>query len=180
MPWYLCFRNIVIANRTLKRYNNRLAIVRSAVPHTVILKPNETVTIKGFLDKEIQHSPTSVITHESKDATIPDCVDVEPDLLYYKKGSKDVSITLSNLTTNSATISPREVLCEIQPVQVDDTSYQSTEEKTLDKERKRVVEDLNIDESHVLQEDQLRQLKQLLLKHRDIFSVSDTDIGQCG
>ena len=49
-PWYLSLRTIVLREREWKR-NPRIAIVRSAIPHKILLKPNQCINIKGYLDK---------------------------------------------------------------------------------------------------------------------------------
>lgn len=49
------------------------------------------------------------------------------------------------------------------------------EDNKLDK----VLEGLNIDENHILDSQQLQQLKDLLRKYKDIFSTGDTAAGLC-
>ena len=57
-PWYLSFRSMVLRERELKRNNNRLAVVKSAISHKMQVKPNETVTIKAYTDKELPYKTT--------------------------------------------------------------------------------------------------------------------------
>jgi hypothetical protein len=42
-----------------------------------------------------------------------------------------------------------------------------------------LIEGINIDNSKQLNDHQTLQIKHLLYKHKDIFSQSDTDIGNC-
>ena len=47
-PWYLCFRAITLRRKALARNHNRIAIIRSALPEKIILRPNETLNVKGL------------------------------------------------------------------------------------------------------------------------------------
>lgn len=70
-------------------------------------------------------------------------------------------------------ISPKSILCEIQPVTVDKTVYDRIENETAEK----VLEEVHIDPQ--LPPEQRTRLEDVLLKHRDIFSKDDADIGHC-
>ncbi|XP_053372981.1 uncharacterized protein LOC123532109 [Mercenaria mercenaria] len=180
VPWYLCFRTIVLRKKKLQQNKNRIAIVRSAVPHKVLVKPNESITIDVYTDKEIDHPVTNAILQETEDATLPGYIDVTPGLVRYEYGNNmAMKVTLSNITTNTATIAPKEIICELQPVSVTDEVLHKLEEEELDRERTRIVTELNLDESNMLNDEQKTRLRQLLMKHKDIFSTSDMDIGQC-
>lgn len=180
VPWYLCFRTMVLREKNLKQSNNRIAIVRSAQSHKVTLGPNKTVTITASTDREADHPETLALLEESKDASIPAYIDVMPGVVQFNCNRRNTfNVTLTNLTNNTAVISPREVLCELQPVQVTEEVILRIEEEELEKKRTQIVEELLIDEDNILTLDQLRQVKDLMMKHKDIFSTSDTDIGLC-
>ena len=82
-------------------------------------------------------------------------------------------VNLTNLTTNSVVISPKSILCEIQPVTVDATVYDKIENETMEK----IFEEIHIEAN--LSHDQRMRLESLLNKHQDIFSKNETDIGHC-
>jgi hypothetical protein len=78
------------------------------MPHKIFIKPNETINITGFIDKKIDYKPTAAILQEASDTTLPDFIDVEPSVINYSyPNSREVIVTLSNLTTNTVTIPPR-------------------------------------------------------------------------
>ena len=52
-PWYMCFKFIIIRDKRLKKNNDRLAVVRNMMAENIILKPNETKTIRACADKQI-------------------------------------------------------------------------------------------------------------------------------
>ena len=119
---------------------------------------------------------STVIYQESTFSSLPSYVDVTPTVIQYKnKNNQEVVVNLSNLTTNTVVINPKAILCEIQPVTVtDDVLHRiQTEDKY-----ETILDKLNIDEN-ILDANQKETLNALLRKHKDIFSTSSTDIGQC-
>lgn len=173
-PWYLSMRCIAIRERELRKNKNRLAIIRSAENSKLSIGPNQSVSIKGYLDKELEYNPTCAIIQEAKDSSLPEYIDVTPGVMQYNyKKNKEVYVTLSNLTTNSVTISPKAILCEVQPVCVDESVFDRLENQTS----KKIFDEIHIDSN--LTPEQNEQVKSLLLQHVDVFSKDDSDIGDC-
>lgn len=57
-PWFLAFRSMAYQEKTMKKNNNRLAIVRSAENSKIIIKPNSCICIKGYIDtRSMVHHP---------------------------------------------------------------------------------------------------------------------------
>ena len=178
-PWYLSFRTITMRERTLKRNSNRLAIVRSAICDKVILKPNETKNIKAYADQKLNYPKVNAMLHEATCATIPDYVDISPGLMEYEYDStQEFLVTISNITTNTVCIPPQAILCELQPVSVTE-EFLKRKEEDLDRARTEVVNQIDLDGSDVLSNEQKQLLKKFLMDQKDIFSTGDTDIGKC-
>lgn len=175
-PWYLAFRCMVIRDRESRKNGNQIAIIRSAEPGKIIIGPNETKTIKGRTDRELGFHKTCALIHESPDSSLPNFIDITPAIIDYEFGrTKAVDITVSNITTNSVVISPKEVLCELQPVKIEDVSNEAEGDTKHDS----VLDQVNIDTNKKLNDDQLKDITQLLQKHIDIFSTGEEDIGFC-
>ena len=47
--------------RELKRNKNRIAVIRSAETTIVPIGPNQPVSVKGYLDKELEYNTTCAI-----------------------------------------------------------------------------------------------------------------------
>lgn len=92
---------------------------------------------------------------------------------YSYKENSEVNINLSNLTTNSITISPKAILCEVQPVTVDESVFEKIENEAS----KKIFEEIHIDSS--LPPEQKEYVEALLKKHIDVFSKTDSDTGDC-
>ena len=173
-PWYLAFRAMTVREKTLIRNKNRVAVVRCAEASKIILGPNESKDFHGFTDREIDHQTTSAILHESEESSLPSYIDITPSVITYDNSKNaEVIVNLTNLTTNSVVISPKSILCEIQPVTVDATVYDKIENETMEK----IFEEIHIEAN--LSHDQRMRLESLLNKHQDIFSKNETDIGHC-
>ena len=173
-PWYLSLRTMVIREKDLKKNKNKIALIRCAVPHKVLLKPNECLELNGYIDRTVNYPDTTALLHESEHSNLPLYVDVTPAVVNVKSDQKHVIVTLSNLTTNTVVISPKAILCELQPVTVT-----KEENCTLNTEHEEIIDTLNIDEHRILSTEQREKLKHLLRTHKDIFSTSETDIGVC-
>ena len=173
-PWYLAFRAMTVREKTLIRNKNRVAVVRCAEASKIILGLNESKDFHGFTDREIFHQITSAILHESEESSLPSYIDITPSVITYDNSKNaEVIVNLTNLTTNSVVISPKSILCEIQPVTVDATVYDKIENETMEK----IFEEIHIEAN--LSHDQRMRLESLLNKHQDIFSKNETDIGYC-
>ena len=95
-------------------------MIRSATTQSITLQPNKTTEIFGYTDKEINFQQSTAIIQESSESQLPPCIEVTPAcILYNNKKRQEVKISLSNLSTSPVTISPRSILCEIQPVVVE-------------------------------------------------------------
>ncbi|XP_060603469.1 uncharacterized protein LOC132756415 [Ruditapes philippinarum] len=115
--WYLSFRCLVIRERELKRNKNRLAVLRSAMSGKVTIRPNESVHITCYTDKELEFQPTTAFIQECEDSSLPSYLDITPAVTHYELGkNKSFTVNFSNLTMNTCTISPRAIICELQSV----------------------------------------------------------------
>ena len=67
----------------------------------------------------MRYPSTTAIIQESEDSTIPEFIDITPAVLPFEIGKKqEITVTLSNLSTDTVTISPKAIICELQPVTV--------------------------------------------------------------
>ena len=173
-PWYLSLRCLSIRVKELKKNKNRLAIIRCAETTRVTIGPNQSVNVKGYLDKELEFNSTCAIIQECQDSSLPDFIDITPTVINYNfKSNGEVDVCCSNLTTNSVTISPKAVLCEVQPVTVDESVFERIETEAS----KKIFQQVHIDSR--LTPEQNDKVESLLRKHMDVFSKHDGDIGDC-
>lgn len=173
-PWYLSLRCLTIRQRELKKNKNRLAVVRCAETTKVTIGPNQSINVKGYLSKELEFNPTCAIIQECQDSSLPDFIDITPTVIQYSfKSNSQVNVCCSNLTTNSVTISPKAILCEVQPVTVDESVFERIEKESS----KKIFEEVHIDSR--LTPEQNDKVESLLRKHMDVFSKDDGDIGDC-
>ena len=174
-PWKLAFRCLAIRERELKKNKNRIAIVRSAEPTQIIIGPNQSIDVRGYTDKEMNYCDTNAMLQESEESSLPNIVDVTPSVINYRyRNNGEVRVNISNVTTQSIIIAPKAILCEVQPVTIDESVFNKREKQ---QEEEKIFNDIHIETE--LSELQTNQLKNLLKKHVDVFSKNDADIGDC-
>ncbi|VDI26540.1 Hypothetical predicted protein [Mytilus galloprovincialis] len=82
-PWYLVFRCMTIREKTLKKKDNRLAIVRCAEQQRILIRPNTSVSIKGYLNQETEYQPTGAVLEATQKSVLTDDLDIAPTVITY-------------------------------------------------------------------------------------------------
>ena len=140
----------------------------------MIIGSNQSINVKGYLDKQMEFKPTCAIIQECEDSTLPDYIDITPTVIQYQyRNNDEIMVNISNLTTNSVTISRKAIIGEVQPVTVDESVFEKIEQKSTQK----IFDEIHIYSS--LTQEQNERVEALLKKHIDVFSVHDADIGDC-
>ena len=88
------------------------------------LNTGSRVDIQATIDKVLKVPRATAMLHETKYSNIPSFNDVTPGIVDFKHGKHNFIMTLSNLTTKTVTVSPKAILCELQPVTVTDDTLQ--------------------------------------------------------
>lgn len=116
---FLSFRTIIVRERELKKQKNRLAVVKNASSDKVNLGPNESIRLSCYTDKELNLPPTATIIQGTEDSNIPSFIDITPGVIHYQHGkNSEITVQLSNLSTNTISIPPKAIVCELQPVNI--------------------------------------------------------------
>lgn len=175
-PWYLCFRSMLHRDKELKRRDHVLGIVKSAENKNITLLPNTTKTIAGFVDKGLNYPTTCALLQPTLNSVITDDLDLCPSLITYQGTGKGfIDVTISNCSTRTVTIPPKSIVCEIQPVKIEDEVKVPNPTQRSQHETN-ILNDVKISSDSLSQEKQT-ELENLLLKYKDVFSQGDTDIG---
>lgn len=168
--WHQTLRCVAIREKQLTRCNNRIAVVRCAVVQRIIVKPNDKVTIRGYIDKRLPYQQTCAIMQPHPQASLD--LDIDPSLLSYNHNNTDtVEVTLSNLSTNTVRLDPKTILCELQPVVI--TSLEAIPEKEEDS----IWSQIPALDPDILSKQQMEIGKNLIHDFEDIFSHNEEDAG---
>ena len=157
-PWFLAFRCITLREKALKK-NNRLALIESAEKRTIIIKPNSTTIIRGCLKDKMEYQHTSAVMEATCNSAIPKDFGITPISTHYSSNSNGFyDVYISNVTTINLPIHPHTILCELQPVVVEndvlrDEIYQKTS----------LEDKVNIENS-ALTETQIKEVRDLVNK----------------
>ncbi|VDI46191.1 Hypothetical predicted protein [Mytilus galloprovincialis] len=81
---------MTIREKTLKKKDNRLAIVRCAEQQRILIRPNTSVSIKGYLNQETEYQPTGAVLETTQKSVLTDDVDIAPTVITYNFKDTDV------------------------------------------------------------------------------------------
>nr|ATA66765.1 Pol [Haliotis discus hannai] len=174
-PWYLAFRCIVLQDKELIRNDGKLGLMRSCETSRLVVPPNTTVTVRTSIYKELPYRDTCVIIQPTKRASISPGLEIAPALFRYQhKKTVQVPVQLSNLTNQTVVVSPKSIICEIQPVQIEKIAPFDLQQVVSDK-KEHPLDKVKI--SPKVTDEQKKLGEDLLKKYSDIFSTGDLDIG---
>jgi transposase InsO family protein len=170
-PIYLAYRCMLLRDRELEKNNNRLALVKSAEHGRITIMPNTEVVIRAFTDREIAYQPVCALVQATPNSTLTDDLDVTPTILPYRYRQNGLlNVHVTNVSARIVSIPPGALLCELQPVTIEDVSTQQ------EKEGQTFLEEIDICKEE-LTDSQLQDGLNLLKRYPDIFSHGEDDIG---
>ena len=154
-------------------HDHILSLEKCAAVQYITIPPNTSVTVPGFIDKALPYEPTPVILHPTVWSIIPRDLEITPAVTDYTYPAKNkVEVSIDNVTTRTVHIPPRALLCEIQPISIEDIPQSKDVTVTNS------VFDLVTMDTENLTFDQLNTGRELLQRYEDVFfSKFDTDIG---
>lgn len=148
----------------MKKKDNRLAIVRCAEQQRILIRPNTSVSIKGYLNQETEYQPTGAVLEATQKSVLTDDLDIAPTVITYNfKDTGIIKVNVSNITTRTVSVPPNAILCELQPVVVE-----STQKQTLVENIEPFKDQVSI-ENPELTNSQISSTKTLINEYEDIF-----------
>ena len=174
-PWFLAFRCLSMRDKELSKSNNVLAVVRSAEQKPITIPPNKEVVVDGYLQNRVPYHPVCALLQATAKSPIPTDLDVTPVLVTYDYSkTHTVPVHISNVTTRTVTVNPRALLCELQPVTIQERQLLHD----VSDSEWGVLENVSIPKCEgEITEDKIDCVKGLMANYQDIFSKSDIDVG---
>lgn len=170
-PWYLAFRCMTLRERELSRRSYVLALVRSAEEKP----PNSSVTIQGYLYDKLPYHPVCGMLSPTVRSHIPADLDIEPSVITYETAKNiPIPVHVNNVTTNTVTVRPHALLCEIQKGSIQNFP----KSKSSQIPRSDIFNKIDLPR-YELSKEQLQKIQELLTDFDSLFSKGDTDIGYC-
>jgi len=167
--WYLALKCLTLRERQLTKNHHRVALIRSAETTRKTVHPNETITLRGFVDKAQPYHRTCALLQPLRNVNID--LDLQPSLISYSgRNTGIVDVTYYNLSTHTVTLQPRSLLCEVQPVDI--TSLEDQPSNVQDS----LLAELDIDNSRLTEEERQRGID-VILRYEGIFSRDEADVG---
>ncbi len=86
--------------------------------------------MRGYTDKELNYHTPVPYHKNQKTVVLPEYIDVTPSVIHYSyRKNGEICVNISNVTTQSLMISPRAVLCELQPLTIDESVFEKKNAK---------------------------------------------------
>jgi hypothetical protein len=125
-PIFLAFRCMLMRDRELEKRHHKLAVIKSAEQSRITIMPNTEVVIQGYTDHEVPYQPVCALIHPTENSSLSDDLDVTPTIIPYQYQRNGViQVHVTNVSSRIVTVQPGALLCEIQPVSIEDvTSHQ--------------------------------------------------------
>ena len=118
--------------------------------------------LRGSVERKVPYRNVCAVLHPTEHSVISN-LDVSPSIVGYSFTSTyTVEVHVSNLTSQTVVIPPRGLLCELQPVKIEDFNLE-----------------ISADEKSILTETELKRGIDLILEYQDMFSKNDLDVGFC-
>jgi hypothetical protein len=138
---------------------------------SITITPNTSITVNGYVDKDIPYQHTPAIVQSTTLVKDSD-YDIELSLIqYHYTQNGQVIVRISNVTTKTINIHPKAIICELRPVSVQAGSEQPNEKEISD-----IMSLIEVTKSD-LDDQQFEQGLQFIKSYIDIFSRSDDDVG---
>ena len=171
---------------------SRIGVVKSTNKFDIKVQPMETITVSGLVRKN--KSIEAAITEDTEGASsrigvCPRVVSLEAPGKYQR-----IHVRLYNMSAKVMNIRPNSDICELHEVKVlrnpdlektsmqtvhsnqQSTDYKQSQENR--KQRSEIPVGIDLEESNI-NDKQKEQLKHFLLRWKDTFSTSITDLGNC-
>jgi hypothetical protein len=160
-----------LRERQLSKNKNYVAVVRCAEPVKRTLLPNESITVKGVIDRAQSYHATCTLLQPLRN--FYEDLDLAPSLVSYNgRDTGSVEVTFHNLSTKTVTLNPRSLLCGLQLVDI------TALEDLPTHEQKDIMAQVNIDKDH-LSAGQLKLVQDFVGHWHHVFFQNKDDIGLC-
>ena len=117
--------------------------------------------LRGSVERKVPYRKVCAVLHPTEHSAISNS-DVSPSIVGYSFTSTyTVEVPVSNLTSQTVVIPPRGLLCELQPVKIEDFNLD------ISADEKSILEKMTLS-SDILTETELKRGIDLILEYRDI------------
>lgn len=149
-----------------------MAIIKYSGKKAVTIPPNSNITLPGYMDKQLPYHTTAAMVSITEGSIVPSDLDISPSLIEYRyQQCKEIRVNISNVTTRTVNIPPHALICELQPVTIQNT--QSADDKEFSQP---LLEQIKFDISNLTHEE-YEIGKKLITDYDTIFSKDETDDG---
>ena len=170
--YYLAFRSMILQQKELSIMKGRLCLIRCAESEKVVVGPNSSILLRGYMDKKLPFRDSCTVVQPSRKVSFSD-LEIMPSIIQYRhRDNPFIDVRVHNTTTRTVLIPTRAVVCELQPVTIEQEAQENFSTDDPSQLSKVTI-------SSDLSKEQKYQGRKLLLEYQDIFSKGEDDIGFC-
>ena len=163
---------MTLREKLLTNENNRLGIICEEKKSCILNQPNSKLVIY----KDLPGKSICVMIHPTNIAGIPRDIEDMPSLVTYSyKQNGIIDMHKANVTSRTVVIPPKSIICEIQPITIED--HKKKDYLAQNKEKKNIFDQISIDSTNVTN-DQHQAIIDLIKRYEHIFSANDHGMGQ--
>ena len=172
-PLYLSFRCMHLREKELTRRKYKLAVVKCATLKPVTIVPNSSNFIPCYLDRQLDYPDSCVMFQSTVGSKLPSDLDITPSIIPYRyRNTGIVQVHVTNVSTKTVTIQPNALVCELQPVTVENIREERVE-PAVDFD---VTEQVDVC-TEGLSDVEISQGRTMLWKYKSVFSMHEDDVG---
>ena len=79
--WWVAFRSMCFQDRQLRRYEGRVALIKSASRDRVVIPSNRRMIVSGFVTHTIIISQSTEMMHLTENTNLPSTAEILPSLI---------------------------------------------------------------------------------------------------
>ena len=175
----MTFYSMAMERRALNRADGQLGMVRCTTDSHLVIPRNATRVVRVVVDIGVKCTPRSTILQSMQKTVLPDGVAVTPLVINYNPSIQGVDVEISNPTDSTVIFQPHALLCELQEVQLEEglpDSKKVHSQQNSEGSSEAFLAHFNLQGTD-LDDHQLAQAENLLVRYRDVFSEGPFDIG---
>ena len=123
--YYLAFRSMILQQKELSIMKGRLCLIRCAESEKVVVGPNSSILLRGYMDKKLPFRDSCTVVQPSRKVSFSD-LEIMPSIIQYRhRDNPFIDVRVHNTTTRTVLIPTRAVVCELQPVTIEQEAQEN-------------------------------------------------------
>lgn len=174
-PWSMSFKAFQVS----QKFKNGVNMVKAAFQKPVKVEPNQSIVVVGQVKAPSSSDTQSYVGMIERHSftTISSTLLVSPTVVKVRNSGSTwikVPVQVTNMSARSVVISPKNILCGLEIVDLVDKTNES---KDQEKSNEGYIEEFDFDSNLTIE--QKAKVLNVLRKWEEVFSKNEYDLGHC-